>query len=92
MAGAEIQLELVPVDKPVGSNVIVGQAHFIKTVDDLHEALFGVSPHLRFGIAFCEASGALLVRASGNDEELVRVATADAEAIAAGHKIGRAHV
>jgi uncharacterized protein len=58
-------VELVP---PQGVNVIVGQAHFIKTVDDLHETLVGVSPHLRFGVAFCEASGARLVRASGNDD------------------------
>ena len=51
-------------------NVIIGQAHFIKTVEDLHEALAGVSPHLRFGLAFCEASAARLVRRSGNDDEL----------------------
>lgn len=78
-------LELVPVAKPDDANVIVGQAHFIKTVDDLHETLVGVSPHLRFGIAFCEASGARLVRTSGNDVELRRIAAEDAMAIAAGH-------
>jgi uncharacterized protein len=75
-------VELVP---PQGVNVIVGQAYFIKTVDDLHETLVGVSPHLRFGVAFCEASGARLVRASGNDDELVRAATTNAQAIGAGH-------
>ena len=62
-----MSLEVVPVDKPADMNVIIGQAHFIKTVDDLHEALAGVSPHLRFGVAFCEASSARLVRRSGND-------------------------
>lgn len=66
-------------------NVVVGQAHFIKTRDDLHEALAGVSPSLRFGIAFCEASGPRLVRRSGNDPELVDLATRNASAIAAGH-------
>jgi adenosine/AMP kinase len=66
-------------------NVIIGQAHFIKTVEDLHEALAGVSPHLRFGVAFCEASSARLVRRSGNDDELTRRAAANALAIGAGH-------
>ena len=54
--------EVVPVDKPADVNVIIGQAHFIKTVEDLHETLAGVSLHLRFGLAFCEASSARLVR------------------------------
>jgi adenosine/AMP kinase len=53
---AALSFEVVPIDKPADVNVIVGQAHFIKTVEDLHEALAGVSPHLRFGLAFCEAS------------------------------------
>ena len=66
-------------------NVIIGQAHFIKTVEDLHEALAGVSPHLRFGVAFCEASAARLVRRSGNDDELTGRAAANALAIGAGH-------
>lgn len=76
---------IVPIDKPDDANVVVGQAHFIKTIDDLHEALVGVSPSLRFGVAFCEASGARLVRWSGNDPELVELATRNASAIAAGH-------
>jgi uncharacterized protein len=80
-----ISLDVVALDKPEDVNVIVGQAHFIKTVEDLHEALAGVSPHLRFGIAFCEASGACLIRRSGNDAELTRLAVAAAEAISAGH-------
>jgi uncharacterized protein len=80
-----VSLDVVALDKPEDVNVIVGQAHFIKTVEDLHEALAGVSPHLRFGIAFCEASGARLIRRSGNDTELTRLAVAAAQAISAGH-------
>ncbi|HET9609082.1 MAG TPA: adenosine-specific kinase [Acidimicrobiales bacterium] len=80
-----MELHVVPVDKPDDMNVIIGQAHFIKTVDDIHEALAGVSAALRFGIAFCEASGPCLVRRSGNDEALVELATTNALAIAAGH-------
>jgi adenosine/AMP kinase len=78
-------VEAVPVDTPDDVNVIVGQAHFIKTVEDLHETLAGVGPHLRFGIAFCEASGDRLVRKSGNDDDLVGLAVAAAQSIAAGH-------
>jgi adenosine/AMP kinase len=77
--------DLVTVDKPDDLNVVIGQSHFIKTVEDLHEALAGVSPALRFGIAFCEASGPRLVRRSGNDDELVELATRNALAIGAGH-------
>lgn len=73
------------VTKPDELNVIIGQAHFIKTVEDLHEALAGVSPYLRFGLAFCEASGPRLVRRSGNDPELVDLAVTNAVAIGAGH-------
>jgi adenosine/AMP kinase len=77
--------DLVAVEKPDDVNVVIGQAHFIKTVEDLHETLVGVSPSLRFGLAFCEASGPRLVRRSGNDAELVEHATRTASAIAAGH-------
>jgi uncharacterized protein len=77
--------DVVPVDKPEDVNVVIGQAHFIKTVEDLHEALVGVSPSLRFGLAFCEASGPRLVRHSGNDAELAELATRTALAIGAGH-------
>jgi uncharacterized protein len=80
-----VELHLVPVDKPPDMNVVIGQAHFVKTVEDVHEALAGTSPHLRFGLAFCEASGPRLVRRSGNDERLVELATATAAAVAAGH-------
>jgi uncharacterized protein len=82
---ADLTLHLVPVDKPADMNVVLGQAHFVKTVEDVHEALVGTGPHLRFGVAFCEASGPRLIRRSGNDERLVGLATAAAEAIGAGH-------
>lgn len=78
-------IDAVTLPLPADLNVIVGQAHFIKSVDDLHEALVGTSPHLRFGVAFCEASGPRLVRHSGNDAELERLAVAAAEAVGAGH-------
>ena len=80
-----VSFDVVTIDKPTGLNVIIGQAHFIKTVEDLHEALAGASPHLRFGLAFCEASAARLVRRSGNDAELTELAAANALALAAGH-------
>lgn len=76
---------MVSVDKPDDLNVVIGQAHFIKTVEDLHEAMVGVGPSLRFGLAFCEASGARLVRRSGNDPDLVELAVRNALAVAAGH-------
>lgn len=78
-------IEIVPVEVPEGANVILGQAHFIKTVEDLHEALIGSSPHLRFGLAFCEASGPRLVRRTGNEPALVELAVQHALAIGAGH-------
>lgn len=80
-----MELRTVSIDKPDDLNLILGQAHFIKAVEDIHEALVGVSPHLRFGVAFCEASGPCLIRRSGNDDELVGLATRNAQAIAAGH-------
>ncbi|HEY6002846.1 MAG TPA: adenosine-specific kinase [Anaeromyxobacter sp.] len=80
-----MEIAAVRIDKPDDVNVIVGQAHFIKTVEDLHEALAQVSAQLRFGIAFCESSGPRLVRRSGNDAALVELATRNASAIGAGH-------
>ncbi|WP_280250953.1 adenosine-specific kinase [Nocardia abscessus] len=80
-----MELTAVRIDKPDELNVVIGQSHFIKTVEDLHEALVGVSPHLRFGLAFCEASGPRLVRHSGNDDSLVELATKNALDIGAGH-------
>jgi adenosine/AMP kinase len=80
-----MNLTTVSIEKPEDLNVILGQAHFIKTVDDLYEALAGSSPHRRFGSAFSEASGARLVRRAGNDPELVELATRNATALGAGH-------
>jgi uncharacterized protein len=80
-----ISLEAAVIQKPADVNVIIGHSHFIKTVEDLHEALAGASPYLKFGIAFCEASQARLVRRSGNDPELTSLAVAAATAIGAGH-------
>jgi len=80
-----MELSIVPIEKPDDLNVIVGQAHFIKTIEDLHEALAGASPYLRFGVAFCEASGPCLIRQSGNDDDLIKLAARNAEAIGAGH-------
>jgi len=80
-----MEFDLVTVTKPESANVILGQSHFIKTVEDLHEALVGAVPGIRFGLAFCEASGACLVRSSGTDAELVTLAEQNAMAIGAGH-------
>jgi uncharacterized protein len=82
---SQLELITVPIEKPEELNLIFGQAHFIKTVEDLYEALAGSSPHLRFGIAFCESSGPRLVRRAGNDAELVELAVRNALAIGAGH-------
>ncbi len=80
-----MDIHTVRVEKPEDLNLILGQSHFIKTVEDLHEALAGSVPGLRFGIAFCESSGPRLVRWSGTDDELVRLAVDNARAIGAGH-------
>ncbi|RLI07644.1 hypothetical protein DRO32_03555 [Candidatus Bathyarchaeota archaeon] len=80
-----MRLESVRLELPEGCNIIIGISHFIKTVEDLYEALKNSVPNIRFGIAFCEASGPCLVRREGNDEELLRVATENALKIAAGH-------
>ena len=81
----EVELSVVEIEKPEDVNLVLGQAHFIKTVDDVHEALAGSSPHLRFGLAFCESSGPRLIRRSGNDAELVKLAVENLRAIGAGH-------
>jgi adenosine/AMP kinase len=80
-----MEITTVALDKPEDLNVILGQSHFIKTVEDLHEALVTTSATIRFGIAFCEASGPCLVRWSGNDQELIDIAVRNAESIGAGH-------
>jgi hypothetical protein len=70
---------------PEGANLILGQSHFIKTVEDLYEILIGAVPGVKFGLAFCEASGECLIRVEGNDPDLVRAATENARLMAAGH-------
>ncbi len=80
-----MELEIVRIENPDALNFVLGQSHFIKTVEDLHETLAGSSPHLRFGLAFCESSGPRLVRRSGNDDDLVALAVRNAVAIGAGH-------
>ena len=80
-----MELKSVKMEFPEGANIIVGQTHFIKTVEDLYEVMVNAMPKSRFGIAFCEASGACLIRSEGNDEELKRMAVRNAQALAAGH-------
>ena len=80
-----MQLITVRIDKPETTNFILGQTHFIKSVEDLHEALTGTVPGIKFGLGFCEASGKCLVRWSGNDAALVELARKNAMALAAGH-------
>lgn len=80
-----MEFKVVALENPKGYNVILGQAHFIKTVEDLHEVLATSSPSLKFGVAFCESSGPCLVRYSGNDEELVELAKRNALLLSAGH-------
>jgi adenosine/AMP kinase len=80
-----VQLVSVTIRKPEEVNLILGQAHFIKTVEDLHEALVTAVPGIAFGLAFCEASGPRLVRGSGTDAELAALARTNAQAIGAGH-------
>jgi adenosine/AMP kinase len=80
-----MELKSVRIEKPDNLNFILGQSHFIKTVEDLHEALVTAVPGSKFGLAFCEASGHTLVRASGTDPALVDLAKKNALALAAGH-------
>jgi len=80
-----MQLFEVRIDKPETTNFILGQTHFIKTVEDVHEALVGAVPGIKFGLAFCEASGKCLVRLSGTDAAMTELARNNALAIGAGH-------
>jgi len=80
-----MELSLVPVALPEGTNVIIGQSHFIKTVEDLYEVMATTVPQAKFGLAFNEASGARLIRADGNDQGLTKAAVDAAQAIGAGH-------
>ena len=80
-----LEFKTVKIEVPEDCNVILGMAHFIKTVEDLYEALVNAVPNIKFGIGFCESSGPCLVRHEGNDEELRRLATKKAFEIACGH-------
>ncbi|MDJ0707017.1 MAG: adenosine-specific kinase [Leptolyngbyaceae cyanobacterium MO_188.B28] len=80
-----MELKSVALEIPAGSNLILGQTHFIKTVEDLYEIMVGTAAQVKFGLAFCEASGPCLVRTVGNDEALQAIAVKNATAIAAGH-------
>src|SRR4030095_8562039 len=80
-----MEIQIVKVEKPEDTNFILGQSHFIKTVEDVHEALVGTVPGIKFGLAFCEASGKCLIRWTGTDEEMIELATKNAQAIGAGH-------
>jgi adenosine/AMP kinase len=80
-----VQLLTVKIDKPDEINFILGQSHFVKTIEDIHEALVQAIPNSQFGVAFCEASGALLVRWSGTDEAMIELAKRNALALSAGH-------
>jgi hypothetical protein len=80
-----MDIHLVAIEKPETINFILGQSHFIKTVEDLHEALVSSVPGIQFGLAFCEASGKCLVRWSGTNPEMIALAQQNARAIGAGH-------
>ena len=80
-----MQLTPVRIEKPDAINFILGQTHFIKTVEDVHEALVNTVPGIKFGLAFCEASGKCLVRWSGTDAAMIELARTNAQAIGAGH-------
>jgi uncharacterized protein len=80
-----MELSAIEIVKPADANVIIGQAHFIKTLEDLYEAVVAAVPGVKFGVSFCEASGPCLIRHSGTDAELEAAAVRAAEAIGAGH-------
>ncbi len=80
-----IDLELVKIDKPENLNMILGQSHFIKSIEDLYEAMVNVGGGIKFGIAFLEASGACLVRSAGNDDNLIKLAENNAMNLGTGH-------
>lgn len=80
-----MEMKVVQIEKPEDLNFILGQSHFIKTVEDLHEAIVQTVPGMKFGIAFCESSGPALVRYSGNDPRLIELAQKNALSLSAGH-------
>jgi len=80
-----MDIKTLKIKKPEGINMILGQSHFIKTVEDIHEAMVNAVPNIKFGLAFCESSGPCLVRYSGTDPELVDLAKENALSLSAGH-------
>src|ERR1700689_5151518 len=80
-----MELKAIRLEVPENGNIILGHSHFIKTVEDLYEAIVNTVPQMKFGIAFSEASGACLIRVDGNDDGLKESATRNAQAVAAGH-------
>ena len=80
-----MELKIVPIEKPEAINFVLGQSHFIKTVEDIHETLVTHVPGINFGLAFCEASGKCLIRWTGTDDEMIELAKKNASAIGAGH-------
>lgn len=80
-----MEIKTLKIENPDELNFILGQSHFLKTVEDVHEALVGAVPGIKFGLAFCEASGPRLVRCTGTDDGLVKLAVKNMQAIAAGH-------
>ncbi len=80
-----MEIKTVKIEKPEDINFILGQSHFIKTVEDIHETLVGCVPGIKFGLAFCEASGKCLVRWTGTDDEMIELAKKNALAVGAGH-------
>src|ERR1043165_5651460 len=85
MPGERMELNVIAIDKPADMNFILGQSHFIKTVEDIHEAVVITAPAMKFGLAFCESSGPALVRFSGNDDRLVAIARKNALNLSCGH-------
>jgi len=80
-----MEIKLVKIEKPEEMNFILGQSHFIKTVEDVHEAIVNINPGIKFGLAFCEASQKALVRFSGNDDEMINLAKKNAMNLSCGH-------
>ena len=82
-----MEIQTIKIEKPDAINFILGQSHFIKTVEDLHEAMVSSVPDIKFGLAFCEASGKCLIRWSGTDDEMIELAKRNAQSIGAGHSL-----
>lgn len=80
-----MELKVVAIDKPADLNFILGQSHFIKTVEDIFEAIVSTNPNMKFGIAFCESSGPALIRFIGNDQKLIEIAQKNAMNLGCGH-------